>query len=173
VTQKKTILMTTLVVGAVYFLILPGFWSWVPPSIAASIPAEWPHNQDLPLDIRISAWHPNYKVTQVRLYFDHKQTKLNGLSEPLRPIVLLDAHGPQKWNPLTLNRLTFPRRETMHVVVPLEVLAGEGKVGPGITVGTLDVLFSSAGSASSNNRAIIGDAPYMNMAQIAFQMQLK
>jgi hypothetical protein len=135
----------------------------MPPSAVASIPAEWPHNQDLSLDIHISSWHSNYVVTQVRLYFDHDQTKLNGLGEPLQPIVLLDTQRPQKWNPLTLNRLTFPRRKTVRLVAPLAELAEQNSVGPGTAVGTLDVMFSSAAGGSRRHRAITGDAPNMNI----------
>ena len=169
--DKRAILVGAIGVAVVYFLIVPAFWSAMPPNVAASIPTEWQHNQDMQLDIRVSSVHSNYKVTQVRLYFDPLKTNLTGLSEPLQPIVIVNAQGPQKWNPLTVNRLTFPRRKTMRLLVPLSQLAEAGKFGPGTAIGTLDVMFSAAGSASSNNRALMGDSPSMNMAQIPFQMQ--
>jgi hypothetical protein len=170
--QQGMILKTALVVVAVYFLIVPAVWRMVPPSATANLPEEWPHDEDIPLNIRISSIHPNYKVTQVRLYIDHTQTTLKEPGDPLAPIILLDVQKPRKWSPLTLNRLTFPRRKKLSLVVPLADLAEKNFVRAGTLVGTLDVIISSAGSTSSGNRGITGPTPYMVIQQIPFVLEL-
>ena len=135
----KRVLTALAIVVVGYFIVVPWMWGFMEPTAQASIPSEWTLGEDLPLQIVIDSWHSNYKLLNVRFYIDHTQTKLEGVDQAPYPIQLLQEARPTRWARLSLNRLTYPRREIREIVVPLADLKAKGELGPGVLAGNLDV----------------------------------
>ena len=125
-TRKQRIVAAVAVVLTFYFFLLPGFWAWLPPKATTEIPVSWPHNQDMPLKIRLSAWHSNYEVREVRFGILPDRNRVQPNSPPLYPLVLLEGQHNRTWNRLTLNRFTFPATQRISVVVPSNVWRPRG-----------------------------------------------
>ena len=125
-TRKQRITAAVVVVLTCYFLVLPGLWTWLPPSATAVVPSSWPHNKDMPIEIRLSAWHSNYELREVRFGILPERGQVQLQRPPLYPLVLIEGRHNRTWNRLTLNRFTYPRTRRIMVVVPLERLAAEG-----------------------------------------------
>ncbi|NIA13784.1 MAG: hypothetical protein GWP08_06850 [Nitrospiraceae bacterium] len=144
--KAKPVLTAVAVIAVGYFIVLPWMWGSMEPTAQASIPSEWTLGEDLPLQIVIDSWHNNYKLVNVRFYIDHTQTKLEGVDQAPYPIQLLQEARPTRWTRLSLNRLTYPRREIREVVVPLADLKAKGELGPGVLAGYLDIELGFVGS---------------------------
>jgi hypothetical protein len=155
-----------------YVIVLPMLWSAMPPTAEVNIPAEWPHDQDMPLQVDVSALHPNYTVVDIRFYVDNPRTSLEGAEEPFYAVSLLQR--PSKpfsmMNPL--RRLTYPTGETIAVTVPFARLAGEKVTGPGVVVGTLDIQIDHPGSRNRYNNLGNQTAPEKAFARIPFNIRL-
>ncbi|MHB0960291.1 MAG: hypothetical protein ACYC6N_24825 [Pirellulaceae bacterium] len=145
-TRKQRIVAAVVVVLTFYFLGLPGCWNWLPPTATIVIPASWPHNKDMPLAIRLSAWHANYELREVRLGIVPERGRVQPNSPPLYPLVLLEGQHHRTWNRLTLNRFTYPRVRRIPVVVPFERLAAEGRIVPGTREGSINIRIDYVGN---------------------------
>jgi hypothetical protein len=115
------------------------------------IPASWPHNKDLPLDIQVSAWHSNYEIEEVRFGILPEMGKVQPARPPLYPQILLQGQHNRTWNRLTMNRFTFPRTRRIPVVVPFARLAAEGRVVPGTRDGFITVRIDYVGSVNQHS----------------------
>ncbi len=138
-TRKQRILTGVVVVLMLYFLVLPGFWTWLPPTAIAVVPSSWLHNKDMPITIRVSAWHSNYELREVLFGILPERGQVQSKRPPLYPIVLVKGQHNRTWNRWTLNRFTFPRTRQIPVVVPLERLATEGRIVPGTREGFINI----------------------------------
>jgi hypothetical protein len=147
-TRKQRVVAVVAVVLTVYFFVLPGFWAWLPPTATTVIPASYPHNKDMPLEICLSAWHANYELREVRFGILPERDRTQPNSPPLYPLVLLEGQHNRTWNRLTLNRFTFPRARRFSVVVPFERLAAEGRVAPGPREGFINIRIDYVGSVN-------------------------
>lgn len=145
---RNRIIAAVVVALTCYFFVVPGLWTWLPPSATAVIPASWPHNKDMPLEIRVWTWHSNYEVREVRFAILPERGRVQANSPPLYPLVLLEGQHNRTWNRLTLNRFTFPRVRRISVVVPFERLAAEGRVVPGTREGFLSIRLDYVGSVN-------------------------
>jgi len=173
-TGKRLAFVSGVVVVTFYFLLLPGFWSWMPPSATAEIPATWSFNRDMPIDIRVSAWHANYEVNEVRFCILPDHSRFDKPTPPIYPIILLQSPRIRSWNRLTLNRFTFPRTHRLRFVVPLKDLAAEGKVGRGTIGGRIIVRIDHVGSVHRHS----GGLDFREIGseiggQLPFQVDLK
>ncbi|MCU0963201.1 MAG: hypothetical protein MUF48_24170 [Pirellulaceae bacterium] len=145
-TRRQRIVAGVLVVLSFYLLIVPGFWTWLSPTATVVIPASWPHDKDMPLEILLSAWHANYELEMVRFgilpELGEKQLK----SPAMLPLVLFKGQHNRTWNRLTLNRFTFPRVRRIPVVVPFERLAAEGRIAAGTRDGFINIRIDYVGN---------------------------
>lgn len=170
--DKRAIGTGVLVLAAVYFLGFPIFWSQMPMTVSAKFPETWPHNQDLPIDIAVHAWHGSFQVVQVRLYPDLERTRFSDVERIFDPVLLLDEAERQNFSRFTLNRFTYPHTKTIHVVAPLERLSAEGGLGTGILDGTLDVQIAYWGGGSRRNRTSSTE-PSTTMQKVPFRVTLE
>ncbi len=124
-----------------YYIVLPSLLitRWRTPSVAADIPGRWPHNQDMPIRIRVSAWHPHFSVLSVRYLVDYYQTTAHGPRQAMPTQILYQEEKRRDWGAWRVNRLLYPRTRVVDVTLPLAQMAQEGQVQPGTVVGTLDV----------------------------------
>jgi hypothetical protein len=99
-TCKLRIVAAAVVVLMVCFLVLPGFWTWLPPTATAVVPSSWPHNKDMPIEIRLSAWHSNYEFWEVRFGILPERGRVQPQSPPLYPLVLDEGQHHRTWNRL-------------------------------------------------------------------------
>jgi hypothetical protein len=150
-TRKRRIVAVVVVILTFYLFVLPGFWIWLPPTATAVIPASWPHNKDMPLAIRVSAWHANYELREVRFGILPERGREQPNIPPLYPLVLLEGQHNRTWNRLTLNRFTFPRARRIPVVVPFERLAAEGRIVPGTREGFINIRIDYVGSVNEHS----------------------
>ena len=170
-TKKRLIVTAVVAIPFVYFLVLPMFWSLMPPSVAAGIASEWPHNRDMPIPISVWAWHKNFVVTNVRFYVDHQNTTAHGPNGPFYPESVFAVRGQTRWTRWGINRFTWPRRRRMEVVVPFARLAGEGVVQPGVVKGQLDIGIAYVGTMSRYEGPII--TPRQFRESIPFELTLE
>ena len=170
--KAKPMLTVVAVVAAGYFLVVPLMWRSMEPTAQASIPAEWTLGEDLPLHIVIDAWHSNYTLIGVRFYIDHTQTKLEGIKQPPYPIQILQKPAPKRWARLSINRLTYPRREIRLITVPLADLAAKGELAPGVLAGNLDVELGFVGSLYRASGGPGADRVLTRMQKIPFSITL-
>ena len=161
------------VVVFVYFLGIPLFWgAWVP-SAMANLPEAWPHDRDLPVQISVRSVHGNVEVSQVRVYVDHTQTRLEGPEQAPYPFLILDKAPRQTWSAFSANRFTYPRTQTLELVIPFARMAGEEQVGPGVFAGNLDIRIDYMGSMG-RHRGFMGTFRSSQVAErIPFVMQLE
>lgn len=150
-TRKQRITAAVVVVLTCYFLVLPGFWTWLPPSATAVVPSSWPHNKDMPIEIRLSAWHSNYELREVRFGILPERGQVQPHRPPLYPLVLVEGRHNRTWNRLTLNRFTYPRTRRIMVVAPLERLAAEGRIVPGAREGFINIRIDYVGSVDEHS----------------------
>lgn len=150
-TRKQRITAAVVVVLTCYFLVLPGFWTWLPPSATAVVPSSWPHNKDMPIEIRLSAWHSNYELREVRFGILPERGRVQPQGPPLYPLVLVQGRHNRTWNRLTLNRFTFPRTRRIPVVVPLARLAAEDRIAPGAREGFISIRIDYVGSVDEHS----------------------
>jgi len=170
--EKRIIGRGVLVVAAVYFLGFPIFWSQLPMTASAKIPETWPHDQDLPIDIAVHAWHGCFQVVQVRLYPDPERTRLADVERIFDPVLLLDETERPAFNRFTLNRFTYPRTRTLRVVAPLERLTQEGGLRSGTLEGTLDVQIAYRSGGTRRTRTS-NMQPSITMQKIPFRVTLE
>jgi hypothetical protein len=150
-TRKQRISAAVVVVVTLYFLVLPSIWTWLPPTATAVVPQSWPHNKDMPIEIRLSAWHSNYELQEVRFGILPERGRLQPQHPPLYPMVLVEGQRNRTWNRLTLNRFTFPRTRRIPLVVPLERLAAEGRIVPGTREGFVNIRINYVGSVDEHS----------------------
>lgn len=146
--EKRTVGPVVLILAAAYFLGFPIFWSQMPITVSAKIPETWPHDQDLPIDIAVHAWHGCFQAVQVRLYPDPERTRFTDVERVFDPVLLLDVAERENFSRFTLNRFTYPRTRTIRVVAPFGRLSAEGSLGSGTLDGTVDVEIAYVGSVS-------------------------
>ncbi len=121
-----------------YFGILPLFWP--APKATAELLEEYPYDEDLTVRIRVSAWHDNVKIRQVRFYVDYHQTTAHGPEGPFNTMRLFHSGKPaSRWPFFEVNRLTWPRSRQLDLTLPLGQLAQKGVVKPGLVSGKLDI----------------------------------
>jgi len=173
-TGKRLAVVSAVVVVTFYFLLLPGFWSWMPPSATVEIPATWSFNQDMPIDLRVSAWHANYELSEVRFCILPDRSQFDRKTPPIYPIILHQSPRTRSWNRLTLNRFTFPRTYRLKLVVPLKTLAEEGKVGRGTIGGLINTRIDHVGSVHRHSggldfREIGSEAGCQQQFQVALK----
>lgn len=172
-TRAQMVVTAVVVIFAAYFGGIPALWRLMPPTATAVIPERWPHDQDMPVQIRVAAMHSNYVVTQVRFYVDAATVELEGATEPFYPEVLLQAPRPRQWRRLTLNRLTFPRVQWMELQAPLARLAEEKRSGRGRLTGVLDVEFSYVGGLNEHSAVMGRDRSQTRIDRIPFVIELE
>lgn len=120
------------------------YWGLVPPflplpKLTVEMPAEARMDEDVPIAIRLDAWHPNFHVMQVRFYTDYGRTDVDGPKGPFYPQVLFQSEERAVWTRGRINRFAWPRHREMEVVLPLAQLTRDGVVRPGTVVGKIDV----------------------------------
>lgn len=143
--SKAKWVVTPLIVLAVgYFIVLPMFWPWMEPDARVTMPTQWRHNVDMPIRVRVTAAHPNFVVQEVRVTFDYAPEGDQGTPYPE---ILHSAQKTTTWTTWKVNRFTFPRSKYMEVLLPLERLAREGQVKPGILRGQVQVGIDYVGGA--------------------------
>jgi hypothetical protein len=170
--SKRRLTVGAVVAAVGYFAVLPAFWFWMPPSATANLPPEWSYNQDMPVSVVVSSWHANYKVTEVRFVADPQKTQLKDVRTPLYPVLLLNEKPPRYWSRLTLNPLTFPTKRRLELTLPLQSLAGEGKVGPGTVVGNIDVEIAHVGAVNQHSGGAGGEMSQNSRSRIPFELVL-
>ena len=99
-TRKQRIVAAVVVILTFYFLVLPGFWTWLPPTATAVVPSSWPHNKDMPIEIRLSAWHSNYELREVRFGILSQRGRAQPQRPPLYPLVLAEGQHHRTWGRL-------------------------------------------------------------------------
>ena len=117
--------------------------------------------------------HSNFKITNVRFYVDNQKTKLEGVTEPIYPMQVHNEERVQSWNRFALNRFTFPRTRRMDVIVPFSEMKAEGKSGPGVVVGKLDVEIDHVGSVHRHSGLGGQEMSRENVQVIPFEIRLK
>lgn len=120
------------------------YWSLVPlflplPRLTVTMPSRAPLDADVPISIRLAAWHPNFHVTQVRFYTDYARTDVDGPKGPFYPQILFQSAERPVWTFTRINRFAWPRHHEMQVTLPLARLARDGVVKPGPVVGMINV----------------------------------
>ena len=170
---KQRLAVGVLVAALGYFAVLPAFWFWMPPSATASLPPEWPHDQDVPVSIVVSSWHANYKITEVRVVADPQKTRFENVSTPFYPVFLLSEKRPPYWNRFKLNPFTYPSNYRLELTLPLKSLAGEGKVGPGTLVGNIDIEISHVGAVNKHSSVLGREMSQGSRSSIPFRLTLR
>jgi len=136
---KKVYLTLAVALAAGYFLVLP--FCWPEPTVIATVPAEASLGEDLPVSVRVDAWHSNFEIAHVRFYVDFHGSTAHGPAGLFHPQPLHQGEGKASWTNRELSRLTLPVSKTLDLVFPLKRFAEQGKVGPGKLVGKVDVTF--------------------------------
>jgi len=133
--SKKLWVPIVLLVGG-YFFILPIFWLFLEPSISISVASEWEYNKNLPIHVRISAFHKNFAIRLVRITFEYDPSFGK---DALYPIELYSAPMKDRWLRWKINRFTFPISREFEFTLPLEELATSGKLHPRTLKGQIQV----------------------------------
>ena len=121
-----------------YLSILPLFWP--SPKATAEFPHEHPYDEDLGIRIRVSAWHTNVRIREVRFYVDYRQTTAHGPEGFFYPTNLFHiGKPPRRWPFFKLNRFSWPRSKELDLTLPLSQLAQKGVVGTGVVRGKVDI----------------------------------
>jgi hypothetical protein len=132
-------IIITLVLGVLYFIILPG--SWPEPSVEATVPAEVTLGEDVSVEVTVGAWHPNFKVRQISFSVRNvSSTALVFGKRPFVPVNLLEEEKKGRWQVGFARRATWPRSNSFRLAVPLRTLALERQLREGTLHGTIDVV---------------------------------
>jgi len=137
--RTRVVLTGMLLALTGYFLVLPGFWMLLPINASANLPPEWPLGQDLPLQVQVTLWHPNFYIDHVAFSLTSESTHA-GQTYPLDRRILYTNETKKTWNRLSVARLTWPRCKRVPVTVPLTDFAASGKIHAGSDItGTLTI----------------------------------
>lgn len=172
-TPRRAIITAFVLVLVGYFILVPWLWGSGAPRTVSNIPDSWPHNQDLPVTLTTSAWHSNFKITQVRAVIDPTTTSMAEADEHLYPMILFKEPKPKTWSIFHVSRLTFPRSRSKEVVVPFARLAAEDKVAPGTLSGYLDVEYTYVRNLARPNVIAFNVLLEEKTERLPFQLRLK
>jgi hypothetical protein len=120
-----------------YAVVLPG--NWPTPRVEVEHAASVPRAQDLPLEVTVKAWHPNFSVRQVSFAVNNVNSSALAPGKTLVPLNLYSEKKVKEWEVGFRKRMTWPRKTTLRLEVPLERLTREGTLGRGELQGTFDV----------------------------------
>lgn len=120
-----------------YWGFLPLFWPV--PDLSIQMPSEISIDETVPIDIRLSSWHPNFEVGQVRFYVDYHNSDVHGPNGPLYPQMLRQIESEVQWTFWGVNRFSWPRERNLHLELALPELARKGVIMPGTVRGKIDV----------------------------------
>ncbi len=134
-----------------YLFMIPAFWSALPPDASAHIPSYAEHDGSLQIEVTVAAWHPNYKLERVRFVPDYHASEFRTEVEPPYPQAVEQNERKRRWNRVTLNRFTFPRRNTYQFEVSLEEFAEEGRLASGELRGEVEIRLSHPGSTATSS----------------------
>ena len=96
-------------------------------------------NEDLLIELLISAWHPNMLIEDVRLIVDWEHSDALKGKVRLPPLTLYTGKRQPSWSFWTINRFTWPRRRTMKLTVPIKELAEKEVLQAGLLRGAVFV----------------------------------
>lgn len=156
-----------------YFFCTPMFWGHMPITVTSDLPSEWNHTEDLPMTITVRAWHNNFRVTQVRFFIDNQNTKMTGVEGPIYPVMLMQDPPTRGWNRLTLNWFTLPFVRRYEFVLPFESMKSEGKCGPGLICGKIDVQVDHVGNVDQYSSVAFNELNEEYSHSVPFRIALK
>lgn len=165
---KRIILILGLVAGA-YVIAVPMFWP--EPRVEASFPPQISLRQDPVVTVRISAWHSNIAVSNIRFYVDHVASTAKGSKGLMYPVLLLEARPEEFRGMFSVNPVTRPWSRTISLTVPIHEAAAEELLGPGILAGKLDVNISYA-IGGRRYRGYGADRSRKTMLSVPFQIEV-
>ena len=142
--RKKASLWGLIMLGppVLYLGIIPTYF-WPVPTVQIEIPKGQPLQQDLSLDLTVSAWHENFSIHNVRFYIDPSTTSAHADGKPLLATTLYnDGKPPTSISFGGVSRITWPHDEKLSLTVPLQQWAKEQRTKPGLLVGKLDIEIS-------------------------------
>jgi hypothetical protein len=113
----------------VYFIIIPSWWD--PPLYEFRLPDTWPHNEDMPIDLVVSAEHRNFQVKSVMFLGDNELSSLDDSRVRLYSERLLDDPETLSWTQGSLNRFTYPYSRIYTLTLPLADMAAKREVSSG------------------------------------------
>ncbi len=168
--KHTKILITLFGVAFLYFGIVPLLWPR--PIATAELPHEHPYDEDLVISVRVTAWHKNVSIREVRFYVDYQQTTAHGPEGPFHATRLFHiGKPPRRWPYYTLNRFTWPRSSKLDLTLPLRELAQEGVVKSGVVRGKLDISIATP-AMPGNLSPWLGYMSRERTQQIPFSIQL-
>jgi hypothetical protein len=127
----------SLIFFGLYAVVLPG--NWPSPRVETEHAAAVPRGQDLPLKVTVKAWHPNFSVRQVSFAVNNVNSSALAPGKTFVPLNLYSGKVVKEWKVGFRNRMTWPRKTTLDLQVPLGRLTTEGTLGRGELQGTFDV----------------------------------
>lgn len=156
-----------------YFFGTPVFWGQMPITVTSELPSEWNHAEDLPITITVRAWHNNFRVTQVRFFIDNSNTKMTGVAVPIYPVMLMQDPPTRSWNRLRLNWFTLPFVRRYKFVLPFESMKSQGKCGPGLIVGKINVQVDHVGSVNDYSSVLLNELNIEYSHSVPFRIAMK
>jgi hypothetical protein len=156
-----------------YFFCTPLFWGQMPITVTSDLPSEWNHDKDLPITITVRSWNNNFRVTQVRFFIDNQNTKMTGAQGPIYPFMLMQDPPIRSWNRLRLNWFTLPFVRRYKFDLPFESMKSEGKCGPGLIVGKIDVQVDHVGSIYDSSSVAFDELNQEYNHSVPFRITLK
>jgi len=136
--DSTRLFFASLVFFGLYAVVLPG--NWPPPRVETEHAAAVPWGQDLPLEVTVKAWHPNFSVRQVSFAVNNVNSSALVSGKTFVPLNLYGVKMVKEWEVGFVKRMTWPRKATLALEVPLERLRREGILGRGELHGTFDVI---------------------------------
>jgi hypothetical protein len=172
--KPRTKLIAGIALGMFYYVfVTPMFWP--APRVVTRLPTGASLDEDLPIEVVVSAWHANVEVRQVRFYVDSaRSTAAHGPHGPLQPLILYRESGPRRhvWSFWQVNRLTWPRWTRLQVVLPLPELAAQGLTRPGVLRGKVDVELDYVPDTVEPLALWLGYSPLWAMHASPFELRI-
>jgi hypothetical protein len=142
-TTYKSIAPWVLLVAIVYFGMMPAFWP--EPQATMQMPEAAVLGEDVALQVTVTAWHSNYRVTRVNFTPDPLRSTAIMEQVVFYPISLRDVAPRSHWPAWNINRITWPRRKRYAFTVPLSQRWREGILQAGVLRGMLQITVEAPG----------------------------
>ena len=141
--------------GAVgYLLVVPVFWDLLPLNSSVHVPSRAAHDGAVTIEVTVASWHPNYQFDHVRFVPDYHASEFRSDVDTPHPEAVERNERKRRWSRLTLNRFTFPRRNTYEYEVSLADFADKGRMAPGTLRGDVEIRLSHPGGTASPSQGM-------------------
>lgn len=135
--QKRTLVKVISLIVVFYLLLLPAFWP--APRVTIEIPSEGALSEDLPISVRVNAWHSNFSVAEVRFLPDPDNSTAFVPGKVLYILELQEGNPRTIWLGWQINRITWPRSKQHQFSVPMQKLSADGMLKTGELRGNVAV----------------------------------